>query len=75
MTPAELKAARLRLGFRSRRALAEEIGVPKQTVDSWESGRRPIPNLLVKLLDCLGFVVATARKRLTYAGLIHPQGS
>ena len=53
MTPTELKTARLRLGFRSRRALAEEIGVPKQTMDSWESGRRPIPNLLIKLLDCL----------------------
>ena len=52
-SPADLKTVRLRLGFRSRRALAEEIGVPKQTVDSWESGRRPIPNWLPKFLDCL----------------------
>lgn len=54
MTPDDLKTARLRLGFRSRRALAEEIGVPKQTVDSWESGRRPIPAWVPKFLDCLG---------------------
>ncbi|HAY20910.1 MAG TPA: hypothetical protein DCY27_01830 [Desulfobacterales bacterium] len=53
MTPADLKATRLRLGYRSRRALAEVLGVPKQTLDSWESGRRPIPSWLPNFLDCL----------------------
>jgi transposase-like protein/DNA-binding transcriptional regulator YiaG len=53
LTPAELKTIRLRLGFRSRRALAEVLGVPKQTLDSWESGRRPIPPWLPNFLDCL----------------------
>lgn len=53
MTAADLKTTRLRLGFKSRRALAEELGVSKWTVDSWEMGRRPIPNWLAKFLDCL----------------------
>lgn len=53
MTPADLKAARLRLGFRSRRALAEAMGVTKWTVDSWEMGRRPIPEIAVRFLNCL----------------------
>jgi DNA-binding transcriptional regulator YiaG len=50
VTPAELKAARRRLGFRSRRTLAEALGVTKWAVDSWELGRRPIPGWLPKFL-------------------------
>lgn len=53
MTAVELKTARLRLGFRSRRALAEAVGVTKWAVDSWEWGRRPIPGWLPKFLECL----------------------
>jgi DNA-binding transcriptional regulator YiaG len=52
-TPTDLKATRLRLGFKSRRALAEAIGVTKWAVDSWESDRRPIPAWVPKILDCL----------------------
>jgi DNA-binding transcriptional regulator YiaG len=53
MTPADLKAIRLRQGFRSRKALAEALGVTKWAVDSWEIGRRPIPSWVPKFLDCL----------------------
>ena len=53
MTPAALKATRLHLGFKSRRALAEVLGIPKQTVDSWETERRPIPPWIPNFLDCL----------------------
>jgi DNA-binding transcriptional regulator YiaG len=53
MTPAKLKEIRLRLGFRSRRALAETLGVTKWAVDSWESGRRPVPTWVPNFLDCL----------------------
>ena len=49
------KATRLRLGFRSRRALAEALGVSTRAVDSWEQGWRPIPNWLPKFLDYLAF--------------------
>lgn len=46
MTPAEVKAARLALGFKSQEALADALGLEgkyrKDTVRSWESGRVPI---------------------------------
>ena len=41
MTPAELKAVRLRLGFRSRRTLAETLGVSKWTVRFLGIGETP----------------------------------
>lgn len=53
MTPADLKAARRRLGFRSRRTLAEALGVSTRAIDSWEQGWRPIPNWLPNFLECL----------------------
>ena len=51
--PPDLKTARLRLGYRSRRALAEALGVSKWAIDSWEMGRRPIPDWVPKFLTCL----------------------
>ncbi len=53
MIPSELKGFRLRLGFRSRQALAAALGVTKWAVDSWEVGRRPIPPWVPKFLMCL----------------------
>ena len=53
MTPADLKAARLRLGFRSRRSLAEALGVSTRAIDSWEVGWRPIPAWVPNFLACL----------------------
>lgn len=53
MTPADLKAIRLRLGFKSRRALAEALGVSTRAVDSWEQGWRPVPSWVPNFLDCL----------------------
>lgn len=41
-----LPGIRKRLGFTSRRELAYALGVSEQTVASWESGRRPVPNWL-----------------------------
>ena len=49
----ELQIARVHLGFRSRRALAAALGVTKWAVDSWETGRRPIPPWVPKFLNCL----------------------
>jgi DNA-binding XRE family transcriptional regulator len=43
MTRQELKETRLRLGYRTRRALAEALGVSKRAVDSWEEGWSPVP--------------------------------
>lgn len=53
MTPNELKTTRLRLGFRSRRALAEALGVSIRAVDSWEQGWRPVPSWVPNFLRCL----------------------
>ena len=58
MTPADLKNARLRLGFRSRKDLAgalAKIGFPVswRTIEGWEQGhpRSPIPRWLSLALE------------------------
>ncbi len=42
MTPAELKSARKSLGLSAER-LAALVGVTRDAVCKWESGKRPIP--------------------------------
>jgi DNA-binding transcriptional regulator YiaG len=53
MTPEELKAKRLSLGFPSRNALAKALGVTKYAVEHWEYGRRVIPGWVPRFLQCL----------------------
>ncbi|MDD3580089.1 MAG: helix-turn-helix domain-containing protein [Desulfobacca sp.] len=53
MDPAELKARRRQLGFRSRRLLAEALGVSEPAVSAWETGRRKIPDWLERYLRLL----------------------
>jgi transcriptional regulator with XRE-family HTH domain len=47
MTPVDLKAARARLGL-SRIAFAETLGISRNSVTAYESGKRPVP-LTVRL--------------------------
>lgn len=47
MTPAQLHAARKRLGL-SQSELAEALGVDYRTVGRWERGEREIPTLLAQ---------------------------
>lgn len=47
-----LRAARDRMGH-SRRALGTAVGVTEQTINSWESGKRPIPQHLPMTLGFL----------------------
>ena len=53
MTPADLKAARLALGYPSRRHLAEVLHMSTRAVDSWEQGVRPVPAWLPVTLNAL----------------------
>ena len=46
MTPADLRAARIRLGL-SQRALAQAFGVPQQTLSRWETGFMAIQHPLI----------------------------
>ena len=50
MTPAEIKAARLGL---SQEELAEILGVRQSRISEWESGARPLPEYIVRLIRCL----------------------
>lgn len=45
ITPAELKKARIRLGF-TQEKLAVELGVVRHSVIRWEAGRHKIPHML-----------------------------
>ena len=50
MTPAEIKAARLGL---SQTEFAEMLGVRQSRISEWESGARPVPDYIIKLIRCL----------------------
>ena len=50
MTPAELKAARRRLGL-TQRALGEALGVSRVTIARWEAGLHPLPRAVGLLLN------------------------
>lgn len=39
--------------FRTQAAAAEAMGVTVGTISHWEIGRRPVPAIAVKLLECL----------------------
>jgi DNA-binding transcriptional regulator YiaG len=48
----ELKDRRARMGL-TQVELAESLGVTWNTVARWETGQRKIPEMAVRLLDCL----------------------
>lgn len=52
MTPAQLKAIREKLGL-SQAALADTLGVQRNTVVRWEMGMHPIPEMAVKFMALL----------------------
>ena len=54
MTPEEFKDFRInKLGYATRRELADEMGVTFRAIEHWEYGRRPIPLYAERLLKCL----------------------
>lgn len=57
MTPAELAAAgRTLWGEGWRRRMPEELGVRRETVWKWETGKHPIPEIAVRFLRLLASV-------------------
>ncbi len=55
MTPAELRAARVKLGL-TQKALARELRMGEhgwQSVSAWESGSRDIPGPVAVAVECL----------------------
>lgn len=52
MTPNQFKHYRKKLGLSQSQA-AKALGVKTGTVKSWEAGRRRVPEVAVKLLECL----------------------
>ncbi len=62
MTPADLKSTRKSLGLSAER-LAALVGVTRDAVCKWESGKRPIPKWLALLVDILASH-KSVRKRL-----------
>ncbi len=52
MKPEEIKKFRKSRGW-TQKKLAEELGVIQQAVSKWESGKRPVPLYIEKLMKCL----------------------
>lgn len=52
-TPDEVKSLRAQLGL-SQQALADQLGVTRNTVARWEMGLHPISPLVSKFLRTLG---------------------
>ena len=52
MTPAKLKQARLNLGL-SQEKLADQLGVHRKTVNTWEAGKAKLPRMLELALEQL----------------------
>ena len=50
MTPAEIRAVRCGL---SQIEFAEILGVRQSRISEWESGARPVPEYIVRLIRCL----------------------
>lgn len=52
MTPLQFTRRRRKL-FRTQVQAAEALGVTVGTVSHWETGRRPVPAIAIKFLECL----------------------
>ncbi len=50
MTPEELKKARKSLGYRTQEDFANLVGVTRDTIASWETGRNEIPKWLLNMI-------------------------
>lgn len=50
MKGTEFRRMRLELGFLKRAHIAEVLGTQTDTVRSWETGRRPVPNYARKFV-------------------------
>ena len=52
MTPLQFTKRRRKL-FRSQQKAAEALGVTQQAISNWETGRREVPLIVVKFMECL----------------------
>jgi DNA-binding transcriptional regulator YiaG len=42
-----------KLLWKSQAQAAEAIGVDQSAISNWETGRRPVPGIVVKFLECI----------------------
>lgn len=54
ITGTEFKKKRLELGYATRKAIAEEIGVSYEAVKTWENESRPVPVYAERSLNRIG---------------------
>lgn len=49
----KLKLFRMRLGFRTQKELAKEMGVSTGTISQWETNINPVPGMALKLIEAI----------------------
>ena len=58
----KLKLWRMRLGFRTQKDLAKEMGVSTGTISQWETNINPVPGMALKLIKAIEKIKLLERK-------------
>ena len=53
MTSEQFKQRRLKMGYKTQQQMAEVLGITQGSVAHYETGRRPVPEIVVRFMRCI----------------------